>query len=138
MATYTLFCAPSDQADVPMGTDYESIDDALGALPQMMSEWNAQRGAGDDPTAEQCRWYVWNNDRREVVEDLAPLGQAQVVTDAIAQSITRDATITLDDAPGLRDELLGRSDDNAQTDGVAEYWGTDDDGNDWRVHVRIA
>jgi len=60
------------------------------------------------------------------------------VEDAIADSSREDRTVTLDDEPGLRDELLVASDDNAEVDGVVQYWGTDDEGRPWRVHVALA
>ena len=60
------------------------------------------------------------------------------VEDAIADSSREDRTVTLDDEPGLRDELLVASDDNAEVDGVVQYWGTDDEGRLWRVHVALA
>ena len=60
------------------------------------------------------------------------------VEDAIADSSREDRTVTLADEPGLRDELLVASDDNAEVDGVVQYWGTDDEGRPWRVHVALA
>lgn len=68
--TFTLYAAPTSQADVPMGEDYESIDAARAALPAMMSEWDEQCGGEDDVRATDCRWYVWDNSTRQTVEVL--------------------------------------------------------------------
>lgn len=68
--------------------------------------------------------------------------EADAIADqAIARSISHTEIVTLDDAPGLRDALLVRCDDNVDSqdgdgDSVAEYWGTDVAGSSWRVHVR--
>ena len=59
------------------------------------------------------------------------------VIDAIDRSISHDEIVYLDDEPGLRDALLAECDDNVESDGVAEYWGEDDNGDEWRVHVRL-
>ncbi len=67
---------------------------------------------------------------------------------AIAQSIAQDEIVTLeryerDESPSERREtadlkldLLNACDDFAENGGTSEYWGTDDAGNHWRVHVR--
>ena len=60
------------------------------------------------------------------------------VEDAIADSSREDRIVMLDDESGLRDELLVASDDNAEAAGVVQYWGTDDGGRPWRVHVALA
>ena len=58
--------------------------------------------------------------------------------DAIEESVRHTCCVTMDDAPGLREDLLVRCDDDAENGPEHEFWGTDDEGNDWRVHVRIA
>lgn len=58
--------------------------------------------------------------------------------DAIAESIRHTSIVVIDDAPGLRDDLMTMCDDNIESDGKHEFWGTDDEGDDWRVHVRVA
>lgn len=67
------------------------------------------------------------------------------VTQAIAQSIAQNEIVTLeyDGAPGekieamhAKGDLLNECDDWAENGAVSEYWGTDDAGNIWRVHVR--
>lgn len=64
-------------------------------------------------------------------------GAEGVVMDAIFESLMRNSIVTLNDKPGLRDALSVVCDDNAKNDGVHEYWGTDDEGCTWRVHVRL-
>lgn len=62
--------------------------------------------------------------------------------DAIARSISYNEIVTLDDEPGLRDALLVECDAHVvvggdeDSDGIIEYWGIDDTGAEWRVHVR--
>ena len=63
------------------------------------------------------------------------------VDGAIRASTTEDRTVHLDardlgvDRGALCDALAILSDDSADTDARTEYWGADDDGADWRVHV---
>lgn len=43
-----------------------------------------------------------------------------------------------DVAGDLLAELAEMADDSVDAnDGVTEFWGTDEDGNEWRVHVRV-
>lgn len=58
--------------------------------------------------------------------------------EAIAESVRHTIIVTVDDAPGLREDLLFRCDDDIENGSEHEFWGQDDEGNDWRVHVRIA
>ena len=59
------------------------------------------------------------------------------VTDAIATSVQHDYIVYLDSAPGLHETLLVYADTCHEAgDDVTEYWGEDDDGNEWRIHVQ--
>lgn len=62
---------------------------------------------------------------------------SDIAINAIWDSVAHTEIVTIDDAPGLRYALLVRCDDNVENEGVAEYWGTDDDGNAWRIHIRL-
>jgi len=54
--------------------------------------------------------------------------------EAIARSISHNEVAYAD--ASCRLDLLVECDDNVESDGVAEFWGVDN-GNDWRVHVRL-
>lgn len=65
--------------------------------------------------------------------------------DAIARSISHTEIVTLSfdaernekiDAMHVKGDLLNASEDWVESGSVTEYWGKDDDGNEWRVHVR--
>lgn len=63
----------------------------------------------------------------------------QVIEQAIDRSIRRNEIVTLDRTPELTEVLLAECDDcisNTAYD-VDEYWGARDDGEEWRVHLRI-
>ena len=53
----------------------------------------------------------------------------------IAASITHTAIAHAAFTPGLAVSLMALSDDSAETENVLECWGTDDEGNAWRVHL---
>lgn len=59
---------------------------------------------------------------------------------AIARSISHNEIVTIEHNPQIA-EILQRdcegSVDNS-TYGVVEYWGTIEDGSEWRVHMRAA
>lgn len=57
---------------------------------------------------------------------------------AIRESLQYTTIVELDDEPGLRLELFMESEDDVENEGIAEYWGTDDEGDGWRVHVRLS
>ena len=43
-----------------------------------------------------------------------------------------------DEAGDLLDELAEMAEDSVDAnDGVTEFWGTDEDGAEWRVHVKL-
>tara|TARA_R110000868_G_C10816867_1_gene758288 strand:+ start:608 stop:1027 length:420 start_codon:yes stop_codon:yes gene_type:complete len=61
---------------------------------------------------------------------------------AILDSITKNkiVTISADEVrfeEDVRYELMIQCEDNCESDGVAEYYGTDEAGDNWRVHVRL-
>ena len=62
---------------------------------------------------------------------------SDTVINAIWDSVAHTEIVTLDDEPGLADQLSAYCDNSVKNDGVAEYWGTDDDGNAWRIHIRL-
>ena len=62
----------------------------------------------------------------------------QEVRQAIEDSIREDRIVHLAAAPEIIAALTATCEDYAEVDAVTEYWGADDNGNDWRVHVRRA
>lgn len=54
---------------------------------------------------------------------------------AIHESIVRNRIVELKDNAEDRRYLARHCDDSVETGQVTEYWGVDDDGNDWRVHI---
>lgn len=59
---------------------------------------------------------------------------------AIERSVSHNDIVTVDaDSEGnIIAELTPMCDDHVEANGVHEFWGQDDDGNEWRVHVRLA
>ncbi len=57
---------------------------------------------------------------------------------AIARSISHDEIVTIDYHAEASEELQLTCDDWVVNTayGLTEYWGTTDDGNEWRVHIR--
>lgn len=54
----------------------------------------------------------------------------------IARSISHTEIAHADYSADLADELSVECDDSSEaSETVIEYWGTDDDGNEWRVHL---
>lgn len=72
----------------------------------------------------------------------------QTVTNAIRRSVSHNEIVTIEVGPSglvcgsgetgdsVCAELSLESEDSAESREVSEYWGTDVDGNAWRVHVR--
>lgn len=66
-----------------------------------------------------------------------------VVAKAIRQSVQQNEIVTINfnrvnyDSE-IPTDLLVACDDSVENGEVTEYWGTDDDGNEWRVHIRHA
>jgi len=62
-----------------------------------------------------------------------------VVKDAIERSVSHNEIVHLSpdtgDIEAICLALLVECDDNVEANGVAEYWGEDEDGEPWRVHV---
>lgn len=64
---------------------------------------------------------------------------AQVSADAIARSISHNEIVTIDYSEADYEDLLVECDDRADNNDVHEFWGTrDEDGKEWRVHMRKA
>ena len=55
---------------------------------------------------------------------------------AIARSVSHTEIVTIEYHAETAEDLSRLSDDSTETEKLTEYWGTDDDGHDWRVHVR--
>lgn len=61
-----------------------------------------------------------------------------VAASAIERSISHNEIVHIEANPASEEflALSAASDDSVDTGGMIEFWGTDDDGNKWRVHVR--
>lgn len=59
-----------------------------------------------------------------------------VAQSAIERSVSHNEIVTIDYDAEAAIDLSLESDDSADGEGVTEYWGTDEAGNEWRVHVR--
>lgn len=55
---------------------------------------------------------------------------------AIARSISHTEIVTIDYDADAETDLLAACEDSVDAGEVTEYWGTDDEGREWRVHVR--
>lgn len=53
----------------------------------------------------------------------------------ITDSITTDSIIHAEYSAALTRALLTRAEDSVDTQSGTEFWGTDDDGNTWRIHL---
>jgi hypothetical protein len=63
----------------------------------------------------------------------------QVVADAIRVSVSHDKIETLRGGPyteAICAALLAECEDSAENGETSEFWGTNIDGDTWRVHVR--
>lgn len=69
-----------------------------------------------------------------------------IVNAAIARSISHNEIVTIDhvriaqadcSVDRVHDVLTQAADDHVENGDVVEYWGTDDNGHEWRVHVRL-
>lgn len=56
--------------------------------------------------------------------------------DAIARSVSHTEIVTLPYDEAVAGQLAVLADDSVEADGTHEYWGTDEDGHEWRVHLR--
>lgn len=61
---------------------------------------------------------------------------SNVADQAIARSISHNEIVTIDYSSEAADMLRSECEDNVDANGLTEYWGTDDDGSEWRVHMR--
>lgn len=62
---------------------------------------------------------------------------SDIVEQAIEESIACNLIVHIDAQEGMIDELTVRSDDRVKNGPVMEFWGVDDDGDAWRVHVTL-
>lgn len=70
---------------------------------------------------------------------------AAVVSQAIARSIVHNEIVHIEAGPvvargelaEVHEALLAECEDGADNDGVTEYWGTNESGREWRVHVEV-
>lgn len=56
----------------------------------------------------------------------------------IAQSIATNSIVHLSGDESVHLDLLAECDDSVENGTVTEYWGTTDEGYEWRVHVSAA
>ena len=56
--------------------------------------------------------------------------------DLIDRSVSYSEVARADWTVELAEALSLESDDSAETEGEVEYWGTREDGEEWRVHLR--
>lgn len=64
------------------------------------------------------------------------MSNTQTAADAIARSISHNEAVYLDASFEREEWLLVRCDDHVQNGLIHEFWGTSDDGDEWRVHIR--
>jgi len=58
------------------------------------------------------------------------------ITDAIEESVIRNRIVTIEDPTSVDIEALKNAADDWEKNGpIIEFWGKDEDGDDWRVHV---
>lgn len=58
------------------------------------------------------------------------------VEQAIDQSVAQDRIVTLDYDGDAERMLNAACDDSVVAFSRTEYWGTDEDGNNWRIHMQ--
>ena len=63
--------------------------------------------------------------------------QAMTAAQAIEQSIMQTETVDLPYYEAVALDLLVECDDSVDGNAVTEYWGTTDDGEQWRVHMAL-
>lgn len=63
--------------------------------------------------------------------DTTTLTAEELISESITHTTIANAAYT----PELAASLMALSDDSVETTSVLEYWGTDDEGNAWRVHL---
>lgn len=60
----------------------------------------------------------------------------KTASDLISRSVSHNEIVTVDYTDDLAESLLVCCEDNTHGNTEIEYWGTTDDGNDWRVHLK--
>jgi antitoxin component of MazEF toxin-antitoxin module len=58
--------------------------------------------------------------------------------EAIEASIARNEITRCERTDANIEDLLVLCDDSTDSNDESEYWGSDDEGNEWRVHVALA
>jgi hypothetical protein len=77
------------------------------------------------------------------------MSTTQIVSEAVSRSVSHTEIVTIEVGPsglvcsggGVSGERACKAlaeicDDSVENGRVTEYWGTDDEGREWRVHVR--
>lgn len=54
----------------------------------------------------------------------------------ISESVRENRTVHVQENCGVSEDLIAMCEDHNDNGDEHEYWGTDDAGNEWRVHVR--
>lgn len=80
----------------------------------------------DNTLPEAPLTHVYNDGRRCV---------AGGADDLIRRSLMQDEIVHAPYSTELSDELSAESEDSAETPETVEYWGTNEDGAGWRVHL---
>jgi hypothetical protein len=62
---------------------------------------------------------------------------ARNADDAIARSVSHNEIARAEASAETVLDLMLESDDSVQSDGEWQFWGTRDDGAEWRVHVEL-
>ena len=60
------------------------------------------------------------------------------VASAIEESILRDKIVRIEGTAENIESLLAECDDHTENGQQHEFWGTDDEGDSWRVHAEVA
>jgi hypothetical protein len=61
-----------------------------------------------------------------------------VVASAIEESILRDTIVRVAGTKDNIESLMAECDDHAENGQEHKFWGTDDEGDSWRVHAEVA
>lgn len=97
-----------------------------------------EEDGGWDFRAKGCAAHCWDGIGCDCAERAAQTARDEAVQEAndlIGQSIEHDEIAHGEWTDALADELAAQSDDWTTNGDVIEFWGSDDDGNDWRVHL---
>lgn len=155
MATYTYSVYDSDPAtsdgNVWPDHDNETIeaidaDDASAQVCDILGTCAASCDPADGyQVGDVLHALVWHEDGTVVSHPCHALTAGdlgvsdadaeQTVRQAIRDSIARDEIVHLEHDAAVVNELTALADDSADTAGEHEFWGEDNDGSSWRVHV---